>query len=361
MQHLVAEAGPCPRDIILWAKDPRLFAERIEEAANAIDGFEPLCDPTCWPTTTSDAILIIDRPKCSQPGVRRTASDAFSVQIKSHPARMALMRRAMNVNLEKATDFFYIPVGQPRQIAGIIFEGLALRCISGNVPLSSFNSMVGMFAQMARATTRSTEFTHDFEYSPHNPSHTLVIDGQEVQLKQFDGTVQTGCGARMASPFPLPKHIPPASASRVQDVPPGREHVIYNDVEGIQVQGDSCSKFYIPRLHNNPLFDALCFSRTDTGDIVLWLFQVTIAKKHTGSSSGFQLLSDLVERTKAAHATSAVNVNLVLVVPSHQRWQVQLALASEYTTIVDEVFIQFINVVEHARHCWPDQVVTAGD
>ncbi|KAI0762356.1 hypothetical protein C8Q74DRAFT_1371411 [Fomes fomentarius] len=224
---------------------PPLVCGTHREAANAIDGFEPLCDPTGLPVTTSDAIVVIDKPTCSQPqpGVRRTASDAFSVQIKSHPARMALMRRVMNVNLamEKATDFFYVPVefGQTRQIAGIIFEGLALRCISGNVPLSSFNGVHTYFRVL-----------------PHNPSHTIVIDSQEVQLKQFDGTVQTGCGARMASPLPLPKHIPASATSRVEDAPPGREHVVYNDLEGIEVQGDFCSKFYIPRLHNNPLFDA---------------------------------------------------------------------------------------------------------
>ena len=113
-------------------------------------------------------------------------------------------------------------------------------------------------------------------------------------------------------------------------------------------------EFYLPLAHNFPLFDALCFNVLDD-TIDLWALQVTIKKTHTGVSSGFAFIEELLTKTRALHPEKTVVVKYLLLVPDNQRWTVQWQLAPDF--LPGEVFIQYMDVTRQCEHCTPESVI----
>ena len=156
----------------------------------------------------------------------------------------------------------------------------------------------------------------------------------------------------MQAPSSQPRDPPRVAALIPPIFSPGRARKVktFKDIGSLHPNDN---EFYVPQAHNNPLFDALCFCVQDKS-IVIWIFQVTIKKIHTGVSSGFDLLSTLVTATRSRCPDHNVQVRYLLLVPKHQQWTVRWSMAPGF--IRGKVFIQFIDCATYTT-CPAEEVI----
>jgi len=134
-----------------------------------------------------------------------------------------------------------------------------------------------------------------------------------------DGYDEDGSGLRIVGILgddPLVPNPPPASSRSW----PNQSRAIqyYNEVKSLTLD---TQHLYCPLKRNNTLFDSFRLERSPKG-VVLWVFQMTIAKEHRDAVSGFTILSTIVQKIRATlTASEGVEVKFVLVAP-HKHGQV---------------------------------------
>jgi len=143
-----------------------------------------------------------------------------------------------------------------------------------------------------------------------------------------------------SSDDPLVSNPPPASSPSW----PNQSRVIhyYNEVESLTLD---TQHLYCPLRRDNPLFDSFCLERSPNG-VVLWVFQMTIAKEHGGAVSGFTILSTIVQKIRATiTASEGVEVKFVLVAPNKfgqvVKWNFPKELGDSSS---DRVYVQYLGV-----------------
>ena len=142
------------------------------------------------------------------------------------------------------------------------------------------------------------------------------------------------------------------SSDLASDAPAPRAYVTFREIDDIYA---SNTTFYMPANDINPPFDALCFNVRSDRVVEVWVFLVTIKKKHTGTSSKVVHIKDVVKKTEGRFPDYKVTTKYVLVVPNHERWKVQWRLTPGFDP--EEVFIQFIDTSVQFEHCRPEHVV----
>ncbi|KAI0731438.1 hypothetical protein C8Q76DRAFT_793502 [Earliella scabrosa] len=355
VKHAIERAGPCPRDINLWAARPDMFFLHVEETVQRVNELAPLLYPTLfdWSDAMSHVLIVVDRRPGDKPIRDDLGDDKYDVRIKNEIIRKWLWRRSLELTMESALQFFNMTRGQTRVIAGVAFEGIVLRCISGHAPASARVDMMRAFARMERVSTKSKKFPHVFEYSPDGGviSHILVMSDDGLQLVEVAATTLPSTTHLVATPAAITVPQGTSHTTPLDFLLRSREYVRFTDMNQISATND---EFYLPLAHNFPLFDALCFNVLDD-TIDLWAIQVTIKKTHTGVSSGFAFIEELMSRTRARHPEKTVVVKYLMLAPDNQRWTVQWQLAPDF--VPGEVFIQYMDVTRQCEHCTPENVI----
>lgn len=88
----------------------------------------------------------------------------------------------------------------------------------------------------------------------------------------------------------------------------------YDDIDDITNLDTFC--LYVPTKRNNPLFDAFFLEQPDPeSHVIVWVFQMTIAKDHGASGTGFKLLQKLERKLSSLIKDRTVEFRYVLVAP----------------------------------------------
>ena len=166
----------------LWADSPVVFYNLIQQALQNVVELAPLLYPALfnWSDSMSHRLVLIDREdSCDLRG------DTYVIRIKTEAIRAQLWRRSLEMSMESALDFFRMTGGQTRTIAGVAFEGIALRCISGHFPTPARSAMMREFRRMTRVATSGDKFPHAFEYTPdaRTTNLTLVLSDEGMSLR----------------------------------------------------------------------------------------------------------------------------------------------------------------------------------
>lgn len=115
----------------------------------------------------------------------------------------------------------------------------------------------------------------------------------------------------------------------------------YEKVESIKIGMDH---LYCPLKSNNPLFNSFCLGRSSKG-IILWVFQMTITKEHSGAVSDFAIILTIVQKIKQTLKVSEVGVKFVLVTPFKVDQVVKWNFPEEFKG--SSVHIQYLEVSPH--------------
>ena len=216
-------------------------------------------------------------------------------------------------------------------LAGFLFEGFAIRHTSGNFPTTNNHTPFHPFVRMAKdETTKSQPIRFVYQTKDNLSRLTVVTLGDKIML-------------RIRPPGVLPE----VARGDLSKAPwRHRERLTYDKIEGITLND---STYYCPHRHNNPLFDAFFFSVED-GRVVLWILQMTIARKHDGAPSGFNFVGSLRERASHVWKEHLVEIKYVLVVPrANVSFHVEWSFAAEFEGHEGEVYVQFLNVSAFQR------------
>jgi len=119
----------------------------------------------------------------------------------------------------------------------------------------------------------------------------------------------------------------------------------YNKVESLALD---TRDLYWPLQRNNPLFDSICLESSSKG-IILWVFQMTIAKEHGGAVSGFTVISMIVQKIQETlKAPEDVEVKFVLVAPDKVKQVVKWNFPKEWGFLRNtSVYVQYLDVSLH--------------
>ncbi|KAE9405078.1 hypothetical protein BT96DRAFT_356615 [Gymnopus androsaceus JB14] len=76
--------------------------------------------------------------------------------------------------------------------------------------------------------------------------------------------------------------------------------------------------FCVPKQKNNPLFDAFFFDGSNEKIFIIYILQMTIAKRHGGSESGLRLVETLTDRVRHEECVRGrqIQVRYLLVAPA---------------------------------------------
>jgi hypothetical protein len=114
--------------------------------------------------------------------------------------------------------------------------------------------------------------------------------------------------------------------TRLEAMPERRGLILFNHDDfdpGNQLPvGFGVGKLFKPTSKNSPFFDC-CLYVIQNGQVVLYIFQMTIARHHGGSNSGLPLIRKIVTAIAKLEKISvrAVKVKYVLVSPSTGQWE----------------------------------------
>ena len=138
----------------------------------------------------------------------------------------------------------------------------------------------------------------------------------------------------------VPNPPPASSTSR-----PKQNRIIwlYNEVESLNLNTEH---LYCPQNRTNPLFDSFCLeTSSNLNRVILWVFQMTIAKEHRGVVSGFTILLTIVQKIKETFKASNVEVKFVLVAPYKFSQVVKWNFPTELKGYSpNKVYVQYLNV-----------------
>jgi len=138
--------------------------------------------------------------------------------------------------------------------------------------------------------------------------------------------------------LPVP-NLPPASSPSW----PNQSRTIncFNEVDSLILDD---RHLYCPLKSNDPLFDSFCLERSSKG-VMLWVFQMTIAKEYGGAVPGFSILSTIVQKIRATlMASEVVEVKFVLVAPNKSGQVVKWNFSKELVNSLDKVYVQYLDV-----------------
>ena len=226
-----------------------------------------------------------------------------------------------------------------RGLAGFLFEGHAIRHTSMCFPTTATtnnndtnNNPFCHFARMTRGATKDGTMSIPFVYQVKNTALELIVRPDGWLLFKF-----------------RPSGIPPAVAGGATSDNPWarRQRVRYKEIETILIDE---SFYYCPERHNNTLFDAFFFSVKDER-VVVWILQMTTARKHNGVRGGFDLVKGLRERTSKRWDQHQVEVKNVLVVPHlDATYDVRWNFGAVFDKHKGEVYVQFLDVSTFQRN-----------
>ena len=189
VKQAIERAGPCPRDINFWADRPDTYDLLVEQAVRSVQKLTPLLYPSVasWPTSTNRFLILIDRSPDNSTQYP-LKDDRYFVRVKTEIIRTMLWRRSLVMDYKKALDFFGVTGGQTRIVAGVAFQGIAIRCISGRLPASTQSAMLGVFSRMEQPeqpAENSNVAPHVFQYSPGSYSHVLAMSAEGPRLMRI--------------------------------------------------------------------------------------------------------------------------------------------------------------------------------
>ena len=333
VRKVIFKTGPCPRDIIRYILSPDSITGEINEAIDATGPYDvakAVKDNTYLSQTASHKVVLVTRVG----PVLETSHDHDHkvVNIKSEFIYDKMLIWSNRLDEEERERWYSIcrRFGAPGAgLAGFLFEGYAIRHTSMLFPTTNKNPFI-RFARMNRGVIKSRTMPIRFVYEEKNTTSKLVVL-QDAERK-----------FKLVFNF-CPSGVPLAVAGGTTSDAPWarRQHFPYDKIEDICINE---SFYYCPNTHNNPLFDAFFFSVKDQR-VVVWILQMTIARKHKGVSSGFDLVRSLRERASDTWRQHEVEVKYVLVVPhSNATYDVEWNFAAEFEEHKGEVYVQFLNV-----------------
>ncbi|KAI0739518.1 hypothetical protein C8Q80DRAFT_1274577 [Daedaleopsis nitida] len=214
--------------------------------------------------------------------VRRNG-DSMAVSIKTVKIAAMLLKRLAQLRHESAHGLFLAAVAdaETKVMAGRIFEVLAIQHTRGERPALQ---SLGFYAMESLTGTKTY---------PHRFQHTLTTPKRVIDIEQDKLT--------LGVPEPHESCIPVNSTRRLIEYAKLAECAL--DPE----------EYYRPRNPNNPLFDSF-FSHEGQDNVVVWVFQMTIAKDDDDKTGGFVILAELVARVQEKFPQKA-GLKYVLVVP----------------------------------------------
>ncbi|PCH42713.1 hypothetical protein WOLCODRAFT_138046 [Wolfiporia cocos MD-104 SS10] len=178
--------------------------------------------------------------------------DDFYLDFTSGHIRDRVRDRLGDLQVEQALSMLrsclYIP--DAASLGGVIFENLAHRYLSGSTatPLE-----LPRLLPMRRLSTGRTFRTDDASSTPASTATpSLPIRKRTIVALEWD---------------------------EFKDLELKREH------------------FYVPKAKNNPLFDSFMIEY-DGNAATLWIFQMTVGKKHGGSERGYALIARIEESVR---------------------------------------------------------------
>lgn len=142
-------------------------------------------------------------------------------------------------------------------------------------------------------------------------------------------------------PVANPQEFPISVVSADSEFPPFAERSLQEYGNFADCALDP-THYYRPKNTKNPLFDSFFLHEGDD-DVVVWVFQMTIAKDHDGKTSGFDLLEDLVTRVMKKFTPKKVELKYVLVVPYYPDVAVRWNLSPAWVKAQGEVYVLYLD------------------
>jgi hypothetical protein len=331
------KVGPCPRDIMKYIWSPE---SKMDELKNAVGNTNPsvitnlLREHGILPHGESHKVILVTRRPVETTALYK--NDRYVVTLKSGFIYGEMLDSVDRLHEAEREEWYSLCKGMGRlgaSLAGFLFEGFAIHHTSGKFPTTNNHTPFHHFLRMAKdETTKSKSQPIRFVYqTKDNLSRiTVVTSGDKIILR-----IRPPCD------------LPDAARGDLSEAPwRHRERLTYDKIEDIMLND---STYYCPHRHNNPLFDAFFFSVEDRR-VVLWVLQMTIARKHDGTPSGFNFVGSLRELASRVWKEHLIEIKYVLVIPrANVSYHVEWSFAAEFAGLEGEVYVQFLNVSTFQR------------
>ncbi|RXW23430.1 hypothetical protein EST38_g2419 [Candolleomyces aberdarensis] len=326
VEALIAEVGPCIRDIVAFLHDKQGYECRLKSIIASLNDpqeIRPIFDNARRNANAlSDSFVLIRRKHTAI-----TCQD-LTIDFKTRKIAYLVSRHLQTLSLDytKAHLRCVDNIEGLSIFAGMSFEDLFTRYISGKLSsgdLKAFGVFEAMnLAPTSRSKKRFQHFRGDLDY------RTDVLD------VYHDRRIKATSRKRQAGEEPTILSNPPSFPRYAREIVP------YNDIQ--EVLQASVLNYYLPSKRNNPFFDGFLLQRA-VDHTVIWVFQLTIANQHAGGATGFELLQTLKENVEA-YAGHPVKLKYVLVAPFRHRQVVNWHLPNDCSAQEGNVYVQYLDL-----------------
>ncbi|RPD54607.1 hypothetical protein L227DRAFT_616097 [Lentinus tigrinus ALCF2SS1-6] len=330
VRDMRSEFGPCPRDLVLAARDRERVKRDITRAITSSSMkllFNLPEDATTPLDVASDELILVRRDRGLDPAVLE--SDIPVVTFKSawifEGVRAKYLKGLEVQDAERLYRHCRFGLIQTTVLAPIVFEGLALKLLC-TTPTSGQDRFRG-YARMFPTTTQYKKSPHRFEFRNRFHGSTLAVDEDRAVQLIADATLQSNASSLYAG--------------RCPGIPARMNLHTYSDTHTMELTAGKC---FIPAAPSNALFDAY-FVAVTPQSATLWIVHVAVSRAHTGTIiPEFGTVKEVVAKAKKSYGT--VKVKYLLIAPFREALSVQWNMAAELAEVpvlVDsEVFVQFI-------------------
>ncbi|KAJ2936756.1 hypothetical protein H1R20_g355, partial [Candolleomyces eurysporus] len=323
VEGLVSRAGPCPRDLFFFTRNPDEFYEVIDEEIRSLGTVRNLCgifESAKWASEQDSASqrLILLRRGYRKPDAPAWTHDTVHAAFKSQTIMRRLVVHYAALPSASAEDM--LPAASINSYSAnwldTVFQMLALRSTSGRTSLGGFRELSNIFLvypmELNPTDKFPKRFSHVYAKQATTSTHIVTVDANrsieyEIEERSADG--DGGRPIRTDDSTSLP--IPYRSTLRY-----------YDDIESVNIDlGVNPNYYYVARQPNNPLFDSFSLHKSGQKEVTIWVFQMAFITKVHGASkaatgtSGLEILDKLKRRLLSSNPELSVAFRYVLVSP----------------------------------------------
>ncbi|RXW12295.1 hypothetical protein EST38_g13559 [Candolleomyces aberdarensis] len=352
VQELVSRAGPCPRDIFLFTRNPDEFYDVIDEeirSLRTVKNLYGIFESAKWASEQDSASqrLLLLRRGYRKPDAPAWAHDTMHVAFKSQ----AIIRRLVIHHVVRADasakDMFPAASINPysANLLDAVFEMLALRYTSGRYFVGEeIRILSGMFSLAYPMELNPTDefpkrFSHVYLTKQATTStHIVTVDANRSIEYKIEERSEDGDGVNRNVPVPTPFKLP---ISR-------RILRYYDDIENINIDL-ATDAYYIPKQPNNTFFNSFSLNKSGQKEVTIWVFHMAFITKVHGASQaaigGLEILDKLKRRLLSSSPGHSVDFRYVLVAPLERTIRRQM-IHWQMPEMVEpgRVFVQYLNL-----------------
>ena len=310
VDNVIAAYGSSARDVYLAIRTPGITKQRITDALATLD-YEFLRRAITNigrvnPEGLVPHIILLMDPTRPVGNAHIHATTPFMVRFKSGWIKSMILEQLSSLQHIKIAVMIQdmASVSHSTSFAGFLYEGFAVNELAaGTSP--------GLVLKKMK-TNRTTTF-----FVPKK--------GDEI-ASPFNRTRER---LHAVSDGPLALKF---------DIPPGKHISDY---------------FWIPVAQNNPLFDAFVIEFNDSApenSAVVWILQMTLSRRHRGSSVGYSIIKSIKKAALEAMGTTGkrkVIVRYVLVSPDAGRWKLP---ETKWESCKGDVYYQCLDHRDKTRY-----------